>query len=237
MVLLLFSCSTDSSDEISPSANSSASSAFAKPSGVVVDDIWSFDDLTGWTDASQVGSGNFQLQNGILNIFTHANTWERSKVETTASFGAGTYSWNVYVPTMGVGDMTSIGAFIYSDDTHELDFEIGYGSQDVRTQLGAATDDLVVYMDSQANPPQSVRITIKREQWYSLTLQLVLNSKGRYVATWKINDVAMATAQLSYGNRANFKILCSVENLQFMGDHIPQSQNYALFNSVEYKSN
>jgi hypothetical protein len=53
---------------------------------------------------------------------------------------------------MGVGDMASIGAFLYLDDTQELDFEVGYGRKNTRNELKAEPDDLIVYMTSQKNP-------------------------------------------------------------------------------------
>lgn len=242
MGLLLFSCSPDNltnEDETITNSNSNDSSisngSYSKISNTTASKIWNFDDLTGWEDATQVGNPNYWIESGNLHIFTNPNTWDRAKVKTISSFAAGTYRWNVYVPEMGVGDMASIGAFLYNNDTHELDFEIGYGKQAVRDQLAAEPDDLIVYMNSQANPFQSVQKKIKRGQWYNLTLQLTLTSNGRYDVNWKINDAIMATVRLNYGKNTKFKIYCSMENLQFIGDHIPKSLNYALFDAVEFK--
>jgi hypothetical protein len=39
-----------------------------------------------------------------------------------------------------------------------------------------------------------------------------------------------------HGKESEFKIYCSMENLTFIGDHIPYTQNYALFDFVEYSS-
>jgi hypothetical protein len=244
LVLLLFSCSPDNatneneaitnSDSNNPTILETNSSRI---SNTTTSKIWNFNDLTEWEDATQIGNQNYWVESGNLHIFTNPNTWERSKVKTISSFAAGTYRWNVYIPEMGVGDMASIGAFLYNNDTHELDFEIGYGTQAIRDQLAAQPDDLVLYMTSQGNPFQSAAMKIKRGQWYNLTLELTLTSNGRYKVSWKINDAIMATVQLSYGKRTKFKIYCSVENLQSIGDHIPQSQNYALFDVVEFKGN
>jgi len=197
--------------------------------------LWNLTDLREWKITTPSNARNFVIEDGSLKIFSNPNTWERSKVKTISSFGQGTYSWKVYVPEMGEGDMASIGAFLYHDDKHELDFEIGYGSRAIRDELAAECDDLVVYMASQANPGTSVRKKIKRKQWYILSLELTLSSAGRYLVNWKINDTVMASASLNYGKRTKFHIYCSLENLEFMGDAIPQKQNYALFNSVEFK--
>ena len=244
MGLLLFSCSPDNlTDENKTITNSDPNNSNipkasnSRISNITYSKIWNFDDLTEWEDATQIGNPNYWIESGNLRIFTNPNTWDRSKVKTISSFAAGTYRWNVYVPEMGVGDMASIGAFLYYNDTHELDFEIGYGTQTIRDQLAAEPDDLIAYMTSQGNPFQSATKKIKRGQWHNLALQLTLTSNGRYNVSWKINDVVMATAQLSYGKNTKFKIYCSVENLQFIGDHIPQSQNYALFDAVEFKGN
>ncbi len=91
-------------------------------------------------------------------------------------------------------------------------------------------------MTSQANPAQTHRKTIKREQWYNLSIQLRLVNRN-YFAKWKINNEVMGSTQSSYGTKFKFKIFCSMENLTFIGDHIPYSNNYALFDFVEYASN
>ena len=122
----------------------------------------------------------------------------------------------------------------HESDYHELDFEIGYGQQSVRELLNLASDELLVYTTSQANPFRSEATKIKREQWYVLTIDLSLNSKNKYVARWKINGKIVQTLTLHYGIKEKFKIFCSVENLQFMGDHIPAVQNYALFDYVSF---
>ncbi len=85
-----------------------------------------FDSLNGWVNASQNMNGvvNYTTSDGLLNIFTRANTWDRPKIKTIETFTNGKYSWRVFVPEMGVGDMASIGAFLYYNDSHELDFEI-----------------------------------------------------------------------------------------------------------------
>lgn len=239
--LLLYSCSDesliDSNENTSIPNSNEMRSSNSKPSTNTPPTYWDFNNLTGWVDATQVGNPNYFIENGILNIATNANTWDRTKIKTESSFTTGTYSWRVYVPAMGIGDMASIGAFLYNNDTHELDFEIGYGSNASRQELNAASDDLVVFMTSQANPFQSIKNKIKREQWYTLSIELKLNSKNKYFATWKINGNILATTTLTYGTKSKFNIFCSVENLTFIGDHIPNSRNYALFDSVGYTAN
>ncbi|WP_235831722.1 hypothetical protein [Flavobacterium rhamnosiphilum] len=244
MGLLLFSCSpenlTDGNETITNSDSNDSGISNANNSRVSntnTSKIWNFDTLTEWEDATQVGNPNYWIESGNLHIFTNPNTWERSKVKTISSFTAGTYTWKVFIPEMGVGDMASIGAFLYNNDTHELDFEIGYGNQAIRNQLEADPDDLIAYMTSQANPFQSFKKKIKRGQWYTLSLELTLNSSRKYHVNWKINGELTGATQLTYGDKTKFKIFCSIENLTFIGDHIPNIQNYALFDSVEFKSN
>lgn len=241
---LLFSCSNeDTTNEIQSGTATDTTNAnpleMEKPptSKTPTSTIktWEFNDLNEWDDATQVGVPNYFIENGSLRIFTNANTWDRTKVKSAATYTTGTYSWRVYVPTMGVGDCASIGAFLYTDDTHELDFEIGYGNQAARQELNAATDELIVYFTSQANPYHSFQSKIKRDNWYTLTIDLKLNAKKKYVATWKINDVVITSKTLTYGTQSKFKIFCSVENLSFIGDYIPTTQNYALFDWVEFK--
>lgn len=195
---------------------------------------WDFNDLNEWDDATQVGEANYSIEDGKLRMFTHANTWERTKLKSAAKYREGSYSWRVYIPKLGKGDMTSIGAFLYANNSHEIDFEIGYGDKELRKELNAQSNEVVVYMTSQSNPHYSFLSKIETEKWHTLNITLQLNSKKKYVATWKIDDTTMTSTTLNYGKRSKFKIFCSVENLHFMGDHIPTFQNYTLFDFVEY---
>lgn len=240
LAMLLFSCSTQDIIEEDQNPTTETNSSTPEMSKITTSrattsKIWNFDNLSEWEDATQVGIPNYFIEDGNLRIFTNANTWDRTKVKSVATYATGSYSWRVYVPTMGEGDMASIGAFLYADDAHELDFEIGYGNQAARQELNAVSDDLVVYMTSQANPSHSFQSKLKRENWYTLTIDLSLNTKKKYVVSWKIDNQILTTKTLTYGTATKFKIFCSVENLGFIGDHIPSTQNYALFDWVEFK--
>ena len=202
-----------------------------------ISNLWNFDTLDGWEDGSQNMDGlvNYSITDGILRIHTRANTSDRPKVRTLDKiYNYGKYTWKVYVPEMGVGDNASIVSFLYNDDSHELDFEIGYGTTALRTTLGAASDDLVVYMTTQKNPAQSIQKTIKRNNWYTLAIE-IKNINKRYYATWTINGSTVAESYLEFGGETLFKIFCSVENLGFMGDHLPTQESYGLFDSVQYE--
>lgn len=238
--MLLFSCSTqdlteDSQNSTAASNTNSSETSKNAPVKNNISKFWDFNNLDEWEDATQVGNQNYWIENSNLHIFTNPNTWERVKVKSVATYATGSYSWRVYVPEMGIGDCASIGAFLYNSDTHELDFEIGYGKETVRQGLNAASDDLIVYATSQANPSHSFQSKIKRNQWYTFTITLALNTKKKYVATWKIDNQNLTSKTLTYGTATKFKIFCSVENLSFIGDHIPATQNYALFDWVEFK--
>ncbi len=243
MVLIIFSCSPDYLEEDIEVTTVSDPSLYKKGKNNNNNGKknallkWDFDDLTGWEDATQVGLPDYFVENGLLNISTNANSWDRKKIKTTSTFTTGTYTWKIYVPEMGVGDMASIGAFLYNNDTHELDFEVGYGKQIIREELNAEADDLLVYMNSQANPSETHITKIKREQWHTFTIVLTLNSSRDYHVSWIINDVQAAQTRLYYGSRHKFKIFCSLENLTFIGDHVPYTKNYALFDYVEYSNN
>ncbi|MEZ7499650.1 hypothetical protein QO200_12985 [Flavobacterium sp. Arc3] len=234
MGLFLFSCSPDTTDEGVNAKRVSEDSLSSNKIDTSV--VWNFNDLTGWEDATQIGLPNYWVKDGKLTIFTNPNTWERTKIKTLSTFTTGTYTWRVFIPEMGAGDMASIGAFLYINDTQELDFEVGYGKQITRNLLKAEPDDLIVYMTSQGNPFQSHKTKIKRGQWHTFSMELTLNSKRNYNLSWIINGAKAATTELNYGNRNKFKIFCSLENLTFMGDHIPKNQNSAIFDFVKYSS-
>jgi hypothetical protein len=76
--------------------------------------------LNDWEDASLNSVVNYCVENGNLNMFTSANTWGRTKIKTISSFNAASYTWRVYIPEIGVGDKTSIGAFLYANEHTKL---------------------------------------------------------------------------------------------------------------------
>jgi len=196
---------------------------------------WEFDDLTGWVDDSQNNSPkNYRIEAGKLRMWTRADTRDRVKVRSTERFSAGWYGWRVFVPRMGRGDQASIGAFLYRDDKHELDFEIGYGTAKLRKALAATSDDLVCYCTSQGHPYSSTQVLVKSGQWHSLALELAPGPDKTFLARWLINGALIKELQTSITQDISFTIHCSVENLSFIGDHIPQQQNHALFNYVSF---
>lgn len=73
-------------------------------------------------------------------------------MQTTTQFGSGRYEWRIYVPKFGMNDRASIGAFLYFDDGHELDFEICSGTAADRAAHSAGPDDMLCLVTSQANP-------------------------------------------------------------------------------------
>jgi hypothetical protein len=201
---------------------------------------WDFNDLTGWVDDSQNTGGpqNYTIESGKLRIHTRAGTWDRAKVRTDLeTFRAGVTRWRVYVPAMGAGDQASIGAFLYHSDTRELDFEIGYGRAADRAAMHAGPDDLLMFTTSQADPYKSSMHLVKREQWHDLAIELTLpdsGAGGRYQALWRVDGDKIEETQPAFGGETGFYIYCSVENLQFLGDHVPNQENYALFDFVEH---
>ena len=199
---------------------------------------WDFNNLDGWANDSPTMADNYAITDSILEIYTRPNTYDRIKFRSNDQvYVQGKYTWRVFVPEMGVGDMSSIGCFLYSDDAHELDFEIGYGKDNVRKALNATDDELVVYITSQGNPHYQLKTTIRRNQWYNLDIDLELKN-GKYVATWHINNNVVASSTLDYGPvETKFYVFVSVENLAFIGDHIPVQKNYGLFDYVEYQYN
>ncbi len=195
---------------------------------------YDFDDLQGWRFASAEGSPDaFVPRDGTLRLSTRPQTRDRVRIATLRPFGAATYRWRVFVPAMGAGDQASIGAFLYRDDEHEFDFEIGYGTRDVRERLGAGEKELVAYCTSQGNPESTSQVLIRRNRWHLLELELAPGGNGNHLVTWSINAQPVKRLQTAVGGDVRFTVRCSVENLAFMGDHLPRRETYALFDFVE----
>lgn len=198
---------------------------------------WDFDINTdGWYYFHQDTASISQctLADGCLVIKTRANTYDRQKMHTTATnFNKGTYSWRTFISPIALGDQTSIGSWIYHDDHHELDFEVGPGTSEARKNAGAADDELLACMTSQDFPYYSSYTKIK-SGWHDFNIILDVDSIGHYVATWKIDGEVKQVLNLQYGTEISFQLSCSVENLEFIGDHIPQNDNYGLFDYVTF---
>ncbi len=195
-----------------------------------------FDDLSQWRDDSSKDSAkSYAMQDGVLRIETREASRDRVKVtHSRRDFGEGRYSWRVYVPPMGAGDQASIGAFLYRNDKHEVDFEIGYGKATLRRTLRCDPGDLVCYCTSQGFPFSSSQLEIRAGRWYTLAIDLTVGKDSSYVVNWCIDGRVVKTLQTGIKSDVKFGIHCSVENLAFLGDHPPRQKNYALFDWMEF---
>ncbi len=203
---------------------------------------WDFADHEGWELANQGDDpvDHSTLENStdsedgkVLRIFTEANTQQRKKVRTTQQYGSGLYTWRTYISDLGELERVSIGSWLWHDDEHELDFEVGSGTSAERAALQLAEDEVIAYATSQANPWVHQKVKIKKNAWHTFQIDLKL-VHGNYFATWLIDGVIYATQQLSFGEDYPFYIFCSVENLRFIGDTWPYQDNHGLWDYVEY---
>ena len=197
---------------------------------------WTFKNLEEWTLQSQDENPEQQisLEAGNMRIFTRKGSVDRKKAAAKLSgFGAGSYKWRMYISRLGEGDQASIGAFIYKDDQHEIDFEVGYGKAAERTKYKAKKNEVLAYMTTQGNPFSSVAYPIK-PGWHTFEIKLTLNDEGKYLVTWFIDGKQRHEVQQTFGDEVKFSVICSVENLGFIGDKPASQDNYGLFQWVEY---
>ena len=196
---------------------------------------WDFDSFSGWRWETQgdTPQGSGWVQDGLLMFTTRAKTQDRTKAATQSRvYGPGRYSWYLEVPTVEEGDQVSLGAFLYRDDTHELDFEIGYGTETSRVKCGARSGDMVACLTSQANPFVS-NYTPIAPGWHTVTLDLE-DVDGKYLCRWLIDGAEKQSRQLQFGPETKFYIYCSLENLSFMGSHLPVKDYTVKFDYVTY---
>lgn len=198
--------------------------------------VWEFNDLEGWKKTSQDDNPDHQssLANGKLKIFTRKGSFDRKKVHTVDKiYTTGRYKWKTYIPKIPIGDQSSIGSWIYCDDKHEIDFEVGSGTAAERKRLNAQKDDLVAQMTTQANPYSSKAVLIQ-SGWHTFEIDLS-SVNGKYKVQWIIDGKTLHSIQQSFGpDEYAFYIFCSVENLKFLGDHPATKDNYGVFDRVEY---
>lgn len=207
------------------------------PSGETTVTRWDFNSIDGWyyyTHNPEQGAPYYSISGGILSITTKGGTMDRNKLQTTRKdFGEGVYTWRLYVPDVEPHAQLSIGAFIYQNDEHELDFEIGYGKAYARESCGAGEGDLVACLTSQKHPFNSTYVPIK-SGWHICTIRMDVNESGMYKASWIIDDVKVKELQLNFGPSgfSKFLVACSVENLTFLGDHMPTRDHTGQFDWV-----
>jgi len=171
----------------------------------------------------------------VLQMDTRKGMYDRTKVKTKQMFGAGTYTWRAYIPPMKIGDQVSVGSWLYNDDHHELDFEVGPGTARDRTLLRAQGGQVIAFITSQGNPFIQQKVLITEDAWHTFQIILKLNARKHYVATWRIDGKDIFTRELHFGEEYPFHIFCSVENLKFLGDH-PTTQKYTgVWDFVKYE--
>ena len=191
-----------------------------------------------WNNASQNTSNKkYHLENNTIKLSTKKGSKERVKIifnKNNLTFG--TYEWKVFVPKMKLKENCSIGAFLYADDRHELDFEIGSGNSSDRNKYKPKPNELLLFCSSQENPYSSFAFKLKDESWYSLKLKLTRGIKNDYLVKWYVNEKKIHELQLNYGKKIKFEALCSLENIHFIGDKPTSVDNYTYFDSFEYSS-
>ena len=175
----------------------------------------------------------YRVSDGSLYLKTRAQTFDRSKANLIATtLQAGKSSCRVFIPTMYANDQTSIASFLYKDDTHELDFEIGYGKAEARAKYNAKPNEVLCYMTSQALPHQSEVITLKMDSWYIIDMDITLKN-NKYFIEWSVDGDVKSQLQLNYGKEVSFIPILSVENLKFLGDHISKNDYEVKFDGLE----
>lgn len=242
-LLLAIACESNNKDE--RFSNSSQSWVTEPKAGELLEanaTKWNFTGFEGWELANQGSDSvdhssiesNVESEDGkVVRIYTDAYSQQRKKIKTTKQYGAGLYTWRTYISDLKQSKRVSIGSWLWHNDEHELDFEVGSGTSEERILLQMADDEVIAYITSQANPWVHQKVKIKKNAWHIFQIDIKLVN-GNYFATWLIDGIPYAAQQLSYGEAFPFHIFCSVENLKFTGDSWPDKENYGLWDYVIY---
>ena len=84
------------------------------------------------------------------------------------------------------------------------------------------------------HPYSSSQLLIESEAWHKLSIEVGYGKNGDYLIKWVVDGKQVKQLQTSFGDDITFTVHCSVENLLFIGDHIPTQENYAIFDYVEF---
>lgn len=185
-----------------------------------------------------------------LRLFHRWDAALRIKQRSVQRVGPGIFQWRVWVPKFHVGSRVGVGAFLYADDQHELDFEVGYGT---RTERGAykvtSPNEGILYMTKQseyAGCPrtdqlgckETLAIPISLGAWHTFQLATRENGDGTTTAHWYVDGVWKVGRMLYYRmTDFDFRVYSSLEYLPFYGDEaIPTQDTTVYFDSISYTS-
>ncbi|KAL7752340.1 1,2-dihydroxy-3-keto-5-methylthiopentene dioxygenase [Sorochytrium milnesiophthora] len=217
------------------------------------------DNLANWVDDSDKGgsSHDYQIKDGVLEFNLNPTTLQRSKVRLHERInGTGRHQWRVWTPAFKRGDPSSIGSYLYHNDFHEVDFEIGFGAEAFRKNLSMDSPDhdnyLVARLSSQAvdgkswKSHDSTQVGIQSNMWHQFTLDLNLADDGSqaYNMRWWIDGTLVKTSRQQWGPRDagdGFWPTMSLENLPFMAEgynteRADRTSNIARFDEYLYQS-
>lgn len=208
-----------------------------KPEEGITSVRYDFENENGWFFFNQDTATvkNYEFRDGHLNLRTRAFSNDRSKFHTDSiHFTTGTYTWRVRVPDIDSATNTFVAVWLYNDDDHELDFQIGYGKKKSRSRLRTPEDKLIAQMTCMGYPFLATGENIS-PGWHTLSINLGLNYLNHYVATWLIDGRVAQKVNLDYGPEYSFFICCSLENNHNFGDGISSEDYVAQFDYVEFK--
>ena len=172
------------------------------------------------------------VEDGLLCVKTRACTYDRTKMSTPMIYTSGTYRWKTYIPEFGPGDKTSVGSWIYCDDHHEVDFEVGWGTTEKRLEAGCGDGEVLACMTNQDFPFTSSYVPISIG-WHEFEIRLDVVD-GRYLVHWVIDGSERKSQLVGFGPETSFRIFVSVENLNFIGDHIASKDNVGKYEWVTF---
>lgn len=203
------------------------------------------DDMMRWAYEQQgpeIPGNPCWVEDGVLCIRTHAGTFERPKRRTREkTYTSGVYTWKTFIPEVGPGDQTSFGSWIYCDDRHEIDFEVGWGTNDMRNKTKAEAGELVACMTNQDFPGTTSYAPVTAGEWHIFQIRLDLRTvkldgkkKTCYYCSWIIDGNTVKEKQLEFGPEIGFHIFVSVENLKFIGTRPAAQDNIGKFEWVSF---
>lgn len=138
-----------------------------------------------WSAANVTVDGNGDLHLAITNV---GGSWYCSEIWTNATFGFGTYQWQIQTPVDQLDPNVVLGLFLYGppaagpDGTHEIDIEYSrFGSATGNDGRWTVWPNVV----GSPNPPPSARVPL------SMALGADPTTTSRF--DWESTNVAFTT--------------------------------------------
>ena len=148
-------------------------------------------------------------------------------------FTSGLYSWRTFIPSLKEGEKADVGAWIYCDDHHAVDFAVGWGSGEERRKAHCLPGEVLAYMTNRDGPYASDCVPVSTG-WHEFALRLDVVD-GLYEIHWIIDGREKKHQMVNFGLETAFRIGVGGDSFQWVKFQGSTRENAKPSNYSDYK--